>query len=369
VDLLSRDGQDVEFNIKRVLEVREPSRVSNPATPEGIPGGTFNASGYHSAIDLFQLRAEIDGQRDDISRIDSNGSRVVSALDTRVARVEGQLNKLKDTLGLLRRDISGVQEDISSLKSEVNSAKRNTQESSRASLVALEQGLASTNETLDEVRQEVGTLQTQLTEGLSGSKSELRQQKKTVEELRADLKGRVTARERNKDMAALRAEMAQMKRQMDEMRSKATERPTVAHFPSKELDILTSNIAKIGKRASQVETLQMEFEILKGRVERAEASRQRDTRTTHSSESGGFSSYARKRTLSGTETSSGPDPMLKRPAFSPGYSDTPTRVYDGSPEVPRGSPQPSSQAVHQEDTASVRQMRTGRKRKAKSGAR
>ena len=120
VDLLSRDGQEVEFSIKRVLDVREPSRVSNPASPQGIPHGAFNASSYHDAVDLLKLRVDIDGQRDDISRIDSNGSRIVSALDTRVALVEEQVSKLRDTLGLLRRDIGGVQEDLSSLKAEIN---------------------------------------------------------------------------------------------------------------------------------------------------------------------------------------------------------------------------------------------------------
>lgn len=42
-------------------------------------------------------------------------------------------------------------------------------------------------------------------------------------------------------------------------------------LPSEELDILTSNIKKIGHRASQVETLKMEFQLLKGRVQRMES--------------------------------------------------------------------------------------------------
>jgi len=231
-----------------------------------------------------------------------------------------------------------------------------------ATLAGLEQTLASTNVVVEDVRQEVDALEDQLKEGLSGTKSELRQQKQLSEELRADLKGRIAVREHNKDITAMRTEIAHVKRQMDEMRSKAVERATAAPFPAKELDILTSNIAKIGNRASQVETLQMEFEILKGRVERAEASRQTDQLGTRSSNSDGFASYARKRTLSGTETSSGLDPMLKSPTFSPGYSNTPTRVYDGSSDVPTGSPPLASQ---NEDEASVRQTRAGKKRTKK----
>ena len=42
-------------------------------------------------------------------------------------------------------------------------------------------------------------------------------------------------------------------------------------FSAHELDILTSNISKIGNRASQIESLQMEFELFKTRLQRLEA--------------------------------------------------------------------------------------------------
>ncbi|KAK1541903.1 hypothetical protein CPAR01_05290 [Colletotrichum paranaense] len=43
-------------------------------------------------------------------------------------------------------------------------------------------------------------------------------------------------------------------------------------IPFWELDILTSNMTKIEARASQVETLQMEFDLFKSRIQRLEAS-------------------------------------------------------------------------------------------------
>ncbi|KAJ4420936.1 hypothetical protein N0V85_000405 [Neurospora sp. IMI 360204] len=73
------------------------------------------------------------------------------------------------------------------------------------------------------------------------------------------------------EVRTLRAENANLRRLLSNTRS--NNNPEQG-FPPRELDILTSNTAKIGNRASQVETLQMEFEILKGRVKWLEADRQ-----------------------------------------------------------------------------------------------
>jgi chromosome segregation ATPase len=357
VDLLSRDGQEVEFTIKRVLDVREPSRVSTGGYSEGPQHSVFNAPAYPEIVDLLQLRADIDGQREDINRIDSDGSKIVTALDTRVARVEEQVSKLKDTLGSLHRDFGGVQVDITALKVDISEAKRAAQD--KAPLEELEKSLQTTNRTLNEIRQDVSSLEKQVREGITGTKSELRQQKQAIEDLRTDVRNRVTARDQAKDMAALRAEMAQMKRQMDEMRSKAAGRVTAAPFPSKELNILTSNIAKLGSRASQVETLQMEFEILKERVERAEASRQspiNQVRPYHG-DTEDLPSYPRKRTLPGVGTPSSIDPTLKRTAFSSSYSEGPSQVYDG-PQSPTDEERQETENGEQ----NVRTTRAGKKR-------
>lgn len=81
----------------------------------------------------------------------------------------------------------------------------------------------------------------------------------------------VSATDHANEVGTLRAENANLRRLLNNTRSNNNQEQS---FPPRELDILTSNIAKIGNRASQVETLQMEFEILKGRVKRLEADRE-----------------------------------------------------------------------------------------------
>jgi hypothetical protein len=105
---------------------------------------------------------------------------------------------------------------------------------------------------------------------MSKWKSELQQNKQEIQHLRDLLGGKVSIRAHANEMIIIRGEIDQIKRHFEETRLKGPE-PGRVPFPTRELDILTSSIAKIGNRASQIETMQMEFEILKGRVERIES--------------------------------------------------------------------------------------------------
>ncbi|OTB07592.1 hypothetical protein M426DRAFT_8589 [Hypoxylon sp. CI-4A] len=71
------------------------------------------------------------------------------------------------------------------------------------------------------------------------------------------------------EIASLRAEVREPKEELSREQAQKSQ-PSVAVLPSRELDILTASITRIGQRASQVETLQMELELLKGRVQRME---------------------------------------------------------------------------------------------------
>ena len=130
MQLLSRDGQQAEFIVKRTLDVGEPSKISTggPSETAPSPPNGFPTSAFPEIVDLVQLQADLLGQREDINRIDSNGFKIVSALDTRVARIGEQVGRLRDTLGNIRRDIGGVQDDLSSLKVDVNGVKRTAQD-------------------------------------------------------------------------------------------------------------------------------------------------------------------------------------------------------------------------------------------------
>jgi len=353
VELLTKDGQEADFNAKRVLDVREPSKVSASNFPEASPSSGFGASSFHEIHDFVQIQTDLKAQREDIKRIDSNGFKIVSALDTRVVRIEEQVGKLKDSLGSFRSDITGTQEDLTSLKAEVGEVKRAAQ--NKGPLAGLEKRLASTDKSLQDVQSDVGALEEKFAQELSGVKLELQRQKKDIDALKADIRGRTSARDHAKDMAALRTEMLQIRRQMDEMRSKPVERGG-APFPAKELDILASNIAKIGARASQVETLQMEFEILKGRIERSEASRQvSDERLAgHATEARSLPPYTdsplarRKRASSNVDIITAADSLFKRQAFSSGFDASQVSVYDVPSEWTGESASHAGQEKHGE---------------------
>ncbi|KAK3902720.1 hypothetical protein C8A05DRAFT_15254 [Staphylotrichum tortipilum] len=271
VELLDNDGREIEFAIKRVLSVDEPSRVSTKAeSPDPTRGAPFT-SAFPGAAEIRQLQGHLHDQREDIRRIDSNGFRIVSALDRRAGRIEGEVAKLQATVGTMTRDFGGLQKELVSLRSEVTKAVASAQ--NPAALAALDARLDSMAATLAAAGQQLTALSTRFDKDTAELRLELAQIHQDMDGLRAVAGHGVSAADHAQDMAALRVEMAQMRRQVDEVRSQGTGRVETA-FPSRELEVLTSSIAKIGNRASQVESLQMELEMLKGRIERAEANKQ-----------------------------------------------------------------------------------------------
>jgi archaellum component FlaC len=261
------DGREVDLVVKRYLKLRETARASTEKPVHGTSAGLYDESSGAGVSELSLVHAELEAQRSDIERIDSAGFKVISGLDDAVNRVEGDLSKMRDTLSELRQELRGNHDDMSSLKTEIKDVKKQSQD--RTIVKRLEEQLNSANDTVELLRHELSDLAAKFENELGSVKAGLRQNAKDVEDLKSLLRDRVTARDHAKDMTTVRGELAQLRKQMDESRAKPPE-----PFPSRELDILTTNIAKIGNRASQVESLQMEFEIFKGRVERMEAANQ-----------------------------------------------------------------------------------------------
>jgi predicted nucleic acid-binding Zn-ribbon protein len=324
VDLLDGDGQEIEFAIKRVLSVTI-SKVNNGKFSGAAQGGRF-PSASPGVAELQQLKIDLHNQREDIKRIDSNGFRIVSALDKRAARVEGEVAGLKVTVPGLRRDIGSLQRELGSIKTEMTQLRESA--GKMAAMSRLEDRLTSVTNHLGEVEYQLETMDTQFQKELGKLRSELNRQQQDIDNLRSETRRCVAVQDHAQDMAALRAEMAQLRREMDETRSRGAGQAETA-FPSRKLDVLTSNIAKLGSRASQVETLQMELEILRGRVERVEASRQANdrlpARPIDPASLPGYSDIfpaVRKRAAS-----PGDEPAPKRSASSLGYPDLADRRY------------------------------------------
>lgn len=263
IRLFDDEGDEVEFIFKRALDAKKPSRVNSQGPA---------ASGSYDVVDVFKLQSDLQMQREELSRIDTNGFKIIHALDKRMTGVEHEVKKLQATLGDIRRDMSGADDDIKSVRTEVGDVKRLVQ--SHSSAPGLEERLDSVTGTLSKVRQEVMGLAGQNNTQLSELHLELSRTKQEVESLKMDIKANVSSRQHAEDMSVVLAELAQLRREMSDIRSSKSRDQPNAPFPSRELEILTTNIAKIGGWANQVETLQMEFEILKGRVERMEVERQ-----------------------------------------------------------------------------------------------
>ncbi len=287
----ARTSASVDLNISRVLQLREASRAATTGQSRSSPPledsaspraqaqsfrashprtGSADGAPQTATPEISQIQAEIEIQREDIDRIDDAGYRIVSAIDSAVERIEREVTGLKSTAHDLKHALGGAQDDISSLKTELTEVKRLAQDTAAlerleekvnvqaGSALVLRRSLGSTE---DRIRKELLRLKGQLQQLREGSEDVLKSTSSSAAAAAAGTK------EQTKEIASLRSEITQLRSQMEQASSKAAQQVgrAATSFPSRELDILTSNIAKIGNRASQVETLQMEFEILKGR--------------------------------------------------------------------------------------------------------
>ena len=330
VNLLGDDGREIEFAVKRVLNVNEPSKLGKAKASDSTQGAPF-ASAFPGAVELQQIQTDLHTQREDIRRIDSNGFKIVTALDKRTSRLGDEVTRLRATVSSVHREFGGLQQELGSIKTDLKKAGGSAQDPT--ALTGLESRLVSIASALGKLGHQLNTVDSRVHKQLDELKSEISQQQRDIEDLKSIVRTSVPAADYAQDMAALRAEMAQLRRQTEETRAQGTERVESA-FPSRELEVLTTNIAKISNRASQVETLQMELEILKGRVERGEASRARtaDNRQLTRAADPGPPMYsdnvpgALKRAASPTL-----GPVPKRPVSSLSYSDFADARYTTPP--------------------------------------
>jgi DNA repair exonuclease SbcCD ATPase subunit len=234
VELLDSDGREIEFAIKRVLAVNEPSKANKTKVPNPSPGG-FTPT-FPGAAELQQLQVDLHNQREDIKRIDSNGFRIVSALDKRADRIQGDVTKLRGSVPSIQRDIGALQQELGLIKVEIGKARASSQNST--ALAGLEDRLTSVTSTVKEVGEQLATLNDQFQKEVGELRSELGQQQQEMEDLRSEVRGSVSVADHAQDMVNLRAEMAQLRRQMDENRAHETTRAHTA-FPPRELEVAT----------------------------------------------------------------------------------------------------------------------------------
>lgn len=300
-----RGGREAKLTIKRVLKLKDTAATADrdatgPNTSNTHANGSFIPPQAQRAdhqpqfdpVDLTGLQAYLEAQRADINRIDSAGYQIVAAFDSAMDHVEREVKKLQDTMNTLRRELDGNRDDVSSLKTDVDSMRKDTRiasDEARAlgsKLQDLRQRVPN-SDTVDKLRDALAGLRrssldrasdaNELRRELSLRKTEIQRMKddqealkSQVDELKKTPKEAPTPEDYAREVAALRAEVRQL-RQDAAQKTSSHNQTQNSSFSSKELDILTRNITKIGNRASQIETLQMEFQLFKSRMHRLEA--------------------------------------------------------------------------------------------------
>lgn len=300
----TKGGRDAKLNIKRFLKLKDPVASADQDASGPHPSAPYVNEGFvppqpqradqppqFNSVDLTGLQAYLEAQRADISRIDSAGLQIVAAFDSAMDRVEHEVKKLQDTMAALRRELEGNRDDVSSLKTNVDTVRKDSRATSDkvrtldSEVQDLRKNVPS-KDVVDELQQALtGLRQSSLDRAseakglhreLGLAKSELHRMKddqaalrKQVDDLKKASKESHMAKDYAREVSALRVEVRQLRQ--DSMKA-PTHTPVQSNsFSTKELDILTRNITKIGNRASQIETLQMEFQLFKSRLQRLEA--------------------------------------------------------------------------------------------------
>ncbi|KAM0457753.1 hypothetical protein ACHAPV_006649 [Trichoderma viride] len=272
-----------EPKIQRTLPLRGQSAAAQAklSTASGKAAPQNEATPSRDRFDIMQIQADLEVQQDEIQRIGVAGFQVMSNFDSTVARLEKQMRQLSESIASVRRDGEGQQADIKSLKTQMSDAKRSGQNDDGV-VARLDQQLQTTNRVVTELRQMIQKSKSETT----GLRSELKASQKEITEVKkanARLKqeadeakqvaqeGIATSKLYASEVSSLRRDIAQLRSDLaqenDHHHSSAGEDPSIS---SHQLDILASNISKIGNRASQVESLQMEFDLFRTRIQRLE---------------------------------------------------------------------------------------------------
>lgn len=293
-------------SIQRTLKLRlaydRESNISNDCVGSsvGTDGGSTRkpvekdniAPSLHDELQFSRLATDLEAQREDIQRIDSAGHEAVSAFNNAIKRVEEEIARCNNNILLIRRDLrgdtsrtDGLEKDMSSLKDQVGELEQSSQHATP--FHHLENAVRSAQEAVTNVREDLTSdirkSSRLLQEERSAWKSELDSTRNDMENLRRELddaknmarESVSTAKTYAEDIVSLRAEIGRLR---EELSHSAPQKGSSSSgmFPSREIEILTSSITRISQRASQVETLQMEFELLKGRVQRMESRNEAD---------------------------------------------------------------------------------------------
>ncbi|RDA89783.1 hypothetical protein CP533_4684 [Ophiocordyceps camponoti-saundersi (nom. inval.)] len=288
-------------NIVRVLNLKvrdrqPPKEQEDPASPmpqEESPMPHKESPMPHkddAALNrnLLQIRAQLEMQRQEISRIGGIGNYIVSGFNTAFTRVDQQIRQLNESVHGIRSDVGRQRDALDLLESKAADAKEEETERvcpCEAIVARLDKQLHDTDMIVAELRQALHKSQSEselLRQRLTLTREKMEEARGDAANLKADVdeaknaahESLTLSREYACEVSSLRREVKQLRAEMkDEHMLSQQPAAAASSFSSHELDILASNISKIGNRASHIESLQMEFELFKTRLQRLEAAR------------------------------------------------------------------------------------------------
>lgn len=272
--------------IQRKLNLKNPPTDNLQAEDYDRCDDNNHRQPIEKGPEISLILDNIDAQREEIERLDAVGYQVVTSFNQAVHRINHEVGKLKNEMAQVTDRSSdastrnmALENDIMSTKAEIREIKRAIQSS--VSQNQLEQESLSMKNAIGKVdtclqvefrdnwekcQQRFDLLESKL----ESTRLNFKAFQGLLEGAHATAKTALAATDvATEETGALKAEVQHLRRELAAERSY---NPSYASpvFASREMDILTSNITKIGHRASQVETLRMEFELLKGRVQRME---------------------------------------------------------------------------------------------------
>ncbi|KAK4073287.1 hypothetical protein Purlil1_13107 [Purpureocillium lilacinum] len=232
-------------------------------------------NGHHDDIsglksDLSDLQWDCQNSGSVLSRLDQQlqtTDRVVTELRQALSKCKSDTQDVRDQLATTQQEL----QDVGSLQDQLASVQQDLQgvEGLREQLVSTQQDLQESREEVDRLRNEAQDAKHELRE----SKDDMNRLRSEVDETKqAALEGIATSKEYASEVSSLRREIKQLRADLARDRpDPPPPTPSKMPFSSHELDILTSSISKIGNRASQIESLQMEFDLFRTRIQRLEA--------------------------------------------------------------------------------------------------
>lgn len=291
------------FNVARKLQLKsQPSKRKAPTTPpfENIHARPKSSSPYSrdqqdasafgvGVVDFAQIQASLDLNRHGIDRLETAGHRAVTWLDKAIRHVGDEAHKLQECVQGLTKDIGQAFAETASLNSSVESVQGLVAKD-KDIIEEIEAQVRSINDVIPNMRKNLEVCvakQQELCEALEHQLPLARQKSEQLQALAQD--NASTIKDQAEELTLLRREVSILKEAMNARNTESQTSKGVpsAVFPTRELDILTESIARVATRASLVDMLQMQFEMLKGRVERLEGSahvvRTKDLNQTSSS--------------------------------------------------------------------------------------